>query len=66
MEVRVSTILFCSTALLTYSFPFGGGYDLTPITYFLFILPPVNSSTMLEFKQYHSNCVIINAFKYER
>ena len=29
-------------------------------------LPPVNSTTMLEFKKHHSSCVIINAFRYER
>ena len=29
-------------------------------------LPPVNSSTMLDFKKHHNNCIIINAFKYER
>ena len=29
-------------------------------------LPPVNSSTMLDFKKNHHNCIIINAFKYER
>ena len=29
-------------------------------------LPPVNSSNMLDFKNHHHNCIIINAFKYER
>ena len=29
-------------------------------------LPPVNISTMLDFKKNHHNCIIINAFKYER
>lgn len=29
-------------------------------------LPPVNSDAMLEFKKVHNNCIIINAFQYER
>lgn len=29
-------------------------------------LPPVSTSTMLEFKKQHESCVIINAYKYER
>ena len=29
-------------------------------------LPPVNNSVMLDFKKQHNNCIIINAFKYER
>jgi len=29
-------------------------------------LPPFSSATMLEFKKHHNNCVIINAFRYER
>lgn len=29
-------------------------------------LPPVNMNSMLEFKKYHNNCFIINAFRYER
>ncbi len=29
-------------------------------------LPPINSDAMLEFKKNHNNCVIINAFRYER
>lgn len=29
-------------------------------------LPPVSSSTMLEFKKSHPGCIIINAYRYER
>ncbi|MEO5943496.1 MAG: hypothetical protein ABIP30_03605 [Ferruginibacter sp.] len=29
-------------------------------------LPPVNSNAMLEFKTHHNNCIIINAYRYER